>query len=425
MNSYKICIVGLGYVGLPLAIEFGKKYNTIGFDLNNQRVKNLNKQIDLNSQVLKNEFVRAKHVKFTHNKKNLKKCNIFVITVPTPVDKKNKPDLQNLISATKLVGKNLSHGDVVIYESTVYPGATEEICVPILKKISKLNTNIKKDKKYFFYGYSPERLNPGSKQNDIKKIVKVTSGSNSKALKIIDNLYKSIIPAGTFKASSVKVAEAAKVIENTQRDVNIALINEFQKIFNKLKINTYDVLNASATKWNFLKFFPGLVGGHCISVDPYYLSYKSKLVGINPKMVLSGRETNNSMVKFYFEQIQKKIKKNQKTNILVMGVTFKENCPDIRNSGSLLLCKELKKNKLVNLSTTDYQISSIDYKYLKEFNFIKNPKKNSYDIIIVSVAHDKYKKLTKNFFNKYLINKNKFVFDLKNILNKDIDKVII
>lgn len=423
MKSKKICIIGLGYVGLPLAIEFGKKYKTLGFDLNEKRVESLNKKIDLNFQINKFEFRKSKKLIFSSNNEEIKNCNIFIITVPTPVNKNKVPDLKSLINATKLVAMHLKPNDIVIYESTVYPGATEEICVPILKKISGINSDKDKKSPHFSYGFSPERLNPGSKQSDIKKIIKITSGSTKKSAVTINNLYKSIINAGTYMAKSVKIAEAAKIIENTQRDLNIGLINEFQKIFNKMGLDTFEILKAAQTKWNFLKFKPGLVGGHCISVDPYYLSYKAKQIGVYPKLVLAGRETNSNMPKFYCEKIlQNSNKKNLK--VLMMGLTFKENCPDMRNSGSIEMCKIfLRKNIILN--SYDPIINKQDAQSLNNINYLDKPKKNFYDIIIVAVAHDNFKKLNNNFFKKILKNDKSVIYDLKNILKKKIPKKII
>ncbi len=424
MKYKKICVIGLGYVGLPLAIEFGKKYRTLGFDIDDKRVHDLKKKKDLNNQIKKIDFLKSKKLNFSSDKKNLKNYNIFIVTVPTPVNKKKIPDLKYLIDATKLVAINLKANDFVIYESTVFPGATEEVCVPLLKKISGISCD--KDGKFpnFSYGYSPERLNPGSKQNDIKKIIKVTSGSTRKSLTFIDDLYKSIINAGTFKAKSVKIAEAAKIIENTQRDLNIGLINEFQKIFNKMGLDTFEVLKAAETKWNFLKFKPGLVGGHCISVDPYYLSHKAKKIRVNPKLVLAGRETNNAMPKFYCDKILQNIKRKRKSKILVMGLTFKENCPDIRNSGSIKMCKIfIKKN--IKIDSYDPYINKKDVKNLKYINCIDKPRQKFYDIVIVTVAHQNFKKLNNFFFKKIFKNKKSIVFDLKNILNKSVSKKII
>jgi UDP-N-acetyl-D-glucosamine/UDP-N-acetyl-D-galactosamine dehydrogenase len=423
MKSKKICVIGLGYVGLPLAIEFGKKYETLGFDLDNQRIQNLNKKKDLNDQVKKKDFIESKKLNFSSNKKAIKNYNIFIVTVPTPVNKNKSPNLKSLIDATKLVAMQLKANDIVIYESTVYPGVTEEICVPLLKKISGLNSDKDSKSSYFSYGFSPERLNPGSKQSDIKKIIKITSGSTKKSSAIIDNLYKSIISAGTHKAKSVKIAEAAKIIENTQRDLNIGLINEFQKIFNKMGLDTSEILKAAGTKWNFLKFRPGLVGGHCISVDPYYLSYKAKQIGVNPKMVLAGRQTNSSMPKFYCDKILQNIKK-KKLKILIMGLTFKENCPDIRNSGSIEMCKIFLKKNII-LDSYDPNISKKDVSSLKYINYVREPRKKFYDIVIVTVAHKNFKKLDKVYFEGILKNKNSAIFDLKSILNKKVPKKII
>jgi len=333
----KICIIGLGYVGLPLLIEFSKYHKVIGFDTDIQRVMELRNFFDRNNEFKKSELKKIKNIEFTSDTKILDNCNIYIVTVPTPVKKNKSPDLNPLIQSSKLIGKFLKKKDIVIYESTVFPGCTEEVCVPILEKYSKLTYN-----KDFFCGYSPERINFGDKKYKLTNIKKVTSGSNAKISNIIDKLYSKIIKVGTYKAESIIIAEAAKVIENTQRDLNIAFINELSIIFDKLKINTSKVLKAAGSKWNFLNFKPGLVGGHCIGVDPYYLTYKSKKVGYNPKLILSGRSINDEMPKFIFNKIKKLLKKKNK--VLFLGASFKENIPDFRNSKSLSLFKLIKKN---------------------------------------------------------------------------------
>ena len=326
-----IAIIGLGYVGLPLAVEFGKKYKVIGFDINRGRIKELKTGKDSTLEITDQELKDAIHLSYTNNVENIKKCNIYIITVPTPIDKHKKPDLEPLIKSSKLVGGLIDIDDIVIYESTVYPGATEEVCVPILENQSGLKFN-----KDFYCGYSPERINPGDKQHRITDIKKITAGSTPEISTIVDRLYQEIITAGTYKADSIRVAEAAKVIENTQRDVNIALINELAIIFNKLDIDTESVLDAAATKWNFLPFSPGLVGGHCIGVDPYYLTHKAIEVGYEPEMIIAGRRLNDSMGPYVVNQVTQ-IMNNKRidvpeANILIMGLTFKENCPDIRNT---------------------------------------------------------------------------------------------
>ena len=327
----KIAIIGLGYVGLPLAVGFSKKYDVIGFDLNLNRIKELENNHDKTNEVPASVLASIDNILFTNNQEDLCNAKQFIITVPTPIDKYNNPDLSYLINASEIVSRYIQVGSHIIFESTVFPGATEEICLPILKKGTELEFN-----KDFFIGYSPERINPGDRDHKLENIVKVTSGSSERSATFIDDMYSSIISAGTFKASSIKVAEAAKVIENTQRDLNIALINELSLIFKKINIDTYDVLEAANTKWNFLDFKPGLVGGHCIGVDPYYLTHKSKELGYDPKIILAGRELNNAMSKNVAEEflnlITSKGSNNAKLRILLLGLTFKENCPDTRNS---------------------------------------------------------------------------------------------
>ena len=416
LNKQSICVIGLGYVGLPLAIEFGKKYSTIGYDINKKRINSLKKNIDVTLEITAKEIKNSSNLRFTFDKKDLIKNNIFIITVPTPINKNKSPNLSFLKEATLLVANNLKPNDVVIYESTVYPGATEEVCIPILEKISKLKLN-----KDFYCGYSPERINPGDKKHRIVDIKKVTSGSNKYAAELVDRLYKSIIKAGTFSVSSIKVAEAAKVIENTQRDVNIALVNELAILFDKLSINTNEVLDASETKWNFLPFRPGLVGGHCIGVDPYYLTHKSKDVGYEPKLILAGREINNKMAshivkKINYHMMNKKIKiKNPK--ILIMGLTFKENCPDIRNSLVFEIISKLYAKKFI-IDTIDPYINKKDIIDIR-FNVIKKPKKNKYDVILLTVAHDKFKEIPSEKLLSYAKSKS-VVYDVKNFLPKKI-----
>ena len=407
----KISIIGLGYVGLPLAISFSKYYEVVGFDLSKQRISNLRKGYDETLEVKKNTILKSKNLTFTSNLNDLKKCNSHIVTVPTPIDKFNKPDFSNLISASQMIGKILKENDIVIYESTVYPGATEEICVPILEKYSDLIYN-----NDFFVGYSPERMNPGDKKHTVENIIKVTSGSNEITANFVNKLYKSIVKVGTYKASSIKVAEAAKVIENTQRDINISLINELSLIFDKLDIDTEEVLRAAGTKWNFLPFKPGLVGGHCIGVDPYYLTYKSKKLGYDPKIILAGRKLNDNMSthivnKLLLKMNKKKIKISN-SKILIMGLTFKENCPDIRNSKVFDLVKQLKKSR-AKVSVYDPWVNNKIHK-LNGVSLVKKPIKNNYDCIILAVAHNFFKKMgirkIKNFTKK-----NHIIFDLKYI----------
>ena len=394
MKDNKIAIIGLGYVGLPLAVEFSKKYQTIGFDVSNIRVDQLNNFFDKTSEIETSDLKNAidnNELIITSDSSFLKSCNIFIVTVPTPIDKSNNPDISALLDASKLIGTYLKIDDIVIYESTVYPGATEDDCVPVLESESGLKFN-----RDFFCGYSPERINPGDKTHTLTKIMKVTSGSNSQTATKIDNLYSSIIEAGTYLASSIKVAEAAKVIENTQRDINIAFINELSMIFNRLNINTSEVLEAASTKWNFLDFKPGLVGGHCIGVDPYYLTHKAQSLGYRPEIILAGRRLNDSMGMYVANQMVKLLTKKEKpidnSNVLVLGITFKENCPDIRNTKVIDVIKELKdfdinvdicdpyadKDEVLNF----YGLDLIDS--IKKLNF------NSYDGIILCVAHKEF-----------------------------------
>jgi len=339
-TDYKIALIGLGYVGLPLAVEFGKKFNVIGFDINETRVHELKQGNDITLETNSEEIKLATNLSFTTDLNEIKKCNVYIVTVPTPINQFKSPDLTPLLSATKMLGKIIKKGDIIIYESTVYPGCTEEECVPVLEKESNLKFNVD-----FYCGYSPERINPGDKVNTLTKIIKVTSGSNENVANIIDNLYKSIIVAGTYKSQSIKVAEASKAIENAQRDVNISFVNELALIFDKIGIDTQDVLDAAGTKWNFLKYKPGLVGGHCIGVDPYYLAHKAESLGYYPQVILSGRRVNDNMGIFVANKVVKLL--IQKGNLirgaraLILGVTFKENCPDIRNSKVVDIYNEL------------------------------------------------------------------------------------
>jgi len=332
LENVKLGIIGLGYVGLPLAVEFGKKYPTLGFDINTKRVEELQQGHDFTLEVSSDELADSEFISYSANVDDLKSCNVYIVTVPTPVDKNKQPDLTPLVKASAMLAKVLNKNDIVIYESTVYPGATEEVCLPEIERNSALVFN-----KDFFAGYSPERINPGDKAHRVTNILKVTSGSTPEIADFIDSLYQSIITAGTYKASSIQVAEAAKVIENTQRDLNIALINELAVIFNKLNIDTEEVLKAAGTKWNFLPFRPGLVGGHCISVDPYYLTHKAQSIGYNPEVILAGRRINDAMGEYVVSQLVKTMLKAKLpvngANVLVMGFSFKENCPDVRNTG--------------------------------------------------------------------------------------------
>ena len=416
IKNLKLAIIGLGYVGLPLALEFSKKKLVIGFDIYEERIKELNSGVDKNLEFNKKEVQSSKQLNFTNNKEDLKSANCFIITVPTPIDKFKKPDLSPLLKATEMIGKILKHGDLIIYESTVYPGCVEEICVPTLEKFSNLNFN-----QDFFCGYSPERINPGDKNHTITNIKKITSGSTPEIADLVDDLYNEIITAGTHKVTSIKVAEAAKVIENTQRDLNIALINELSILFNKLNIDTQEVLDAAGSKWNFLPFKPGLVGGHCIGVDPYYLTYKAESVGYHPKIILAGRELNDNMGNYVVSELIKKMKtKNIKikgAKILIMGLTFKENCPDLRNSGIQNVINELKKFECC-LDLQDPWANKEEIK--KIYNIYPNskPNQNTYDAVLIAVAHNKFKKI--GLANiKNLCRKNHVIFDLKNLFNSN------
>ena len=351
LEHKKIAIIGLGYVGLPLAVEFGKTRATLGFDINKSRINELEEGKESTLELSKDDLKEASQLVFSSDANDLDDCEIFIVTVPTPVDDANQPDLTSLIEASETVAKSLKKGDIVVYESTVFPGCTEEVCVPILEKLSGLVFN-----KDFFCGYSPERINPGDKVNTLTKIIKITSGSNPAIAEEVDALYSSIIAAGTFPASSIKVAEAAKVIENTQRDLNIAFTNELSVIFNKLGIDTLDVLDAAGSKWNFMPFRPGLVGGHCIGVDPYYLTHKAEQVGYHPQIILAGRQINDGMAQYMVKKVVQKMLNNNinvtNSTVGVLGITFKENCPDIRNSKIIDVVSELK-NWGVNVVVTD------------------------------------------------------------------------
>lgn len=415
MNK-KICIIGLGYVGLPLAHAFSKKYQVVGFDINKPRVDELNagfdRTLELSSDEVKESITNG--MIYSTNIDDIKDCNVYIVTVPTPIDSSNRPDLTPLIKSSQTIGKVLKRDDIVIYESTVYPGVTEEVCVPELERESGMIFN-----KDFFCGYSPERINPGDKEHTVTKILKITSGSNPAIATVVDELYKSIITAGTHKASSIKVAEAAKVIENTQRDVNIALINELALIFDTMNINTNDVIEAAATKWNFIKLKPGLVGGHCIGVDPYYLTHKAEELGYKPNLILGARQINNGMGKYIAEKTIKLMIKAGKlikdSNILIMGLTFKENCPDIRNTKVVDIIEELKDYG-ANIDVYEPWIDEKDKGYYN-YNFVENPFKNDkkYDAIVVAVGHDKFKTLTQKEYDA-LIKDEKLIIDVKGIV---------
>jgi UDP-N-acetyl-D-galactosamine dehydrogenase len=413
VKKSKLAILGLGYVGLPLAIEFGKKRKVIGFDSNKDRVNQLKNSQDLNLEISSDEFKQSVNLSFTNNIDDIKDCKIFIAAIPTPIDDKNKPDLSLLKKCCSMIGTLIKKGDLVIFESTVYPGVTEEICALIIEKQSGLIFN-----KDFFCGYSPERINPGDKNHRISTIVKVTSGSTPIISKKVDELYKEIISVGTHNAPSIKVAEAAKIIENIQRDVNIALMNELSIIFNKLNIDTKSVLDAAGTKWNFLPFQPGLVGGHCIGVDPYYLAYKSLKIGHFPDMITAGRKVNDSMPQYVSEQLKKlMIQKNfnlENSNILIMGFTFKENCTDIRNTKIADLYKEISKYNS-NIDVYDAWADKNSVKNEYGINLIDQPIEGKYDAILLAVAHNDFKKMSVNQI-KSLGKKYHVIYDLKYIL---------
>ena len=415
-SDMSIGVVGLGYVGLPLAVEFGRKRTVIGFDTNDVRIKELNEGLDRTLETTDKELNDAVYLSYTNNLEDLRDCKIYIITVPTPIDRDKKPDLSPLVKASKAIGSILKTGDIVIYESTVYPGATEEICVPILEEQSGLLFN-----NDFFCGYSPERINPGDKDHRITTIRKVTSGSTPEIAKKIDKLYQEIITEGTYMANSIKVAEAAKVIENTQRDVNIALINELSLIFNELDIDTESVLEAAGTKWNFLPFRPGLVGGHCIGVDPYYLTHKALEVGYNPEIILAGRKINDSMSFSIADQVTKLMTKKDislnGSSILMMGLAFKENCPDIRNTKVADLIKELN---VFNCSVDVYDPWVDKLEAMHEYNIelINAPAKGKYDAIVIAVAHDKFKDYSPNEIKDFGKD-NHVIYDIKYLLNAD------
>ena len=416
MKNIKICVVGLGYVGLPLAVAFAEKFKVIGFDVNSNRAEELDnghdKTLEINDKELKSV---KKNIVYSSDIAEAKDCNIYIVTVPTPIDRANRPDLSPLIKSSNSIGTVLEKGDIVIYESTVYPGVTEEICVPELENSSGLIYN-----KDFYCGYSPERINPGDKNHTVKKILKVTSGSTIEIADIIDNLYNQVITAGTYKASSIKVAEASKVIENTQRDVNIALINELALIFDQMCIDTNEVIDAAASKWNFINLKPGLVGGHCIGVDPYYLTFKAEELGYKPDLILASRQINNGMSKYIADQTIKQMNKAGKevknSNILVLGVTFKEDCPDMRNTKVVDIIEELK-NFGANVDVYDPWVNPTEEKKWYRHGIISNPVDNDkkYDAIVVAVAHKKFKEYTSKTYSN-LSNDNEVIIDIKNIV---------
>jgi UDP-N-acetyl-D-glucosamine/UDP-N-acetyl-D-galactosamine dehydrogenase len=412
LRKCRIGVVGLGYVGLPLAVEFGKHFDTTGFDVKAGRIAELKAGRDSTLEVTKQELKSATHLSFTTDLAAMKRCQVFIVTVPTPIDEYKRPDLTPLVKASESVGKVLKRGDVVVYESTVYPGCTEEICVPILERESGLKFN-----KDFFGGYSPERINPGDKEHRLPTIKKVTSGSTPEVADFVNKLYSTIITAGTHKASSIKVAEAAKVIENTQRDVNIALINELALIFNRLGIDTEEVLNAAGSKWNFLRFTPGLVGGHCIGVDPYYLTHKAQEIGYHPEMILAGRRLNDNMALYVAQQITKLMSSKRihvnGSRALVLGVTFKENCPDIRNSKVIDVVRELQKNG-ASVDIYDPWADGAEVKHEYGLKMTRTLDSRRYDVAVVAVAHKEFRNMGSDGVRK-LCKKSHVLYDIKHV----------
>lgn len=388
LGNTRIGIIGLGYVGLPLAVEFGKQYPTIGLDIKEDRVAELRQGVDSTLETTKAEIAAAKQLEFTTRPEDLADCNVYIVTVPTPVDSHNRPDFSYLINSSKMVGRMLKENDVVIYESTVFPGATEEVCVPVLEAVSGMKYN-----EGFFAGYSPERINPGDKERRVSNILKVTSGSTPEVADYVDALYRSIVTAGTHRASSIRVAEASKIIENTQRDLNIALVNELALICNQLGIDTLEVLEAAGTKWNFLPFRPGLVGGHCIGVDPYYLTHKAQEVSYHPELILAGRRLNDDMGRHIAEQVVK-LMMNSKIQVsgaraLVLGLTFKENCPDLRNSRAIDVVKELQRYNVV-VDIHDPCVSPENVRKEYALDMVESPENGSYDAVIIAVGHKQF-----------------------------------
>ncbi len=416
LEQLSIAIIGLGYVGLPLAVEFGKQKPTIGFDIHQQRIAELLSGHDHTLETSTQELKQAVNLRYTYDSAELNQSNFFIVTVPTPIDDFKQPDLTPLIKSSETIGQVLKKGDIVVYESTVYPGATEEVCIPVLEKVSGLKFN-----QDFFVGYSPERINPGDKHRRVTNILKITSGSTPEVADYIDQVYQLIIDAGTYKAPSIKVAEAAKVIENTQRDVNIALINELALIFNKLNIDTEEVLKAAGTKWNFLPFRPGLVGGHCIGVDPYYLTHKAQSIGLHPEIILAARRLNDRMGEYVATQLIKEMVKQRiqvvGSKILIMGLSFKENCPDIRNTKIVDMVKALKEYDL-DLDIYDPWVDDTEVQHEYGLAPIKELHKGQYDAIVLAVAHDQFKSMTIDQF-KQLGKEKHVLYDLKYVLDKE------
>jgi len=414
LENINIAIIGLGYVGLPLAVEFGKKRNVTGFDIDADRVAELRAGHDRTLEVSDGELKEAVRLTFTDNREALRQCNVYIVTVPTPINEYKQPDLTPLVKASETIGAVLKRGDIVIYESTVYPGATEEDCVPVLERVSGLKFNVD-----FYAGYSPERINPGDKEHRVNTIKKVTSGSTPEVAELVDQLYREIITAGTHKASSIRVAEAAKVIENTQRDVNIALINELALIFNKMGIDTEAVLQAAGTKWNFLPFRPGLVGGHCIGVDPYYLTHKAQSIGYHPEIILAGRRLNDSMGSYVVSQLVKAMTKRrihvQGARVLVMGLAFKENCPDLRNTRVVDIVKELGDYN-VDVDVYDPWVDPEEAVHEYGLTPVAQPEQGKYDAVILAVAHNQFKALGAEGIRK-LGKPQHILYDLKYVLS--------
>tara|TARA_Y100000591_G_scaffold296803_1_gene287294 strand:+ start:9 stop:1313 length:1305 start_codon:yes stop_codon:yes gene_type:complete len=421
INESKISVIGLGYVGLPLAIEFSNKFEVVGFDIDKQRVQELKNGYDRTNEISEGRLNKLPRLELSSSISSIRESNIYIITVPTPVDKRNKPNLNPLISATKTVASVISKNDVVIYESTVFPGCTEQVCIPVIEQISKLKYNSD-----FFCGYSPERINPGDKKHVLTNIQKITSGSNPWASEFVDLLYKEIILAGTFKAKSIAVAEAAKVIENTQRDVNIALVNELAIIFNKLNLDTKEVLKAAGTKWNFLPFKPGLVGGHCIGVDPYYLTHRASEVGYHPEIILAGRRINDNMGFFIAENTVGELVRQgvnpSEANIGVLGLTFKENCPDLRNTKVTTIIEKLKEYRC-NIVVSDCYINKDEAKSNFDFNIEDLINIKSQDALIIAVGHRQYLDFSKNDWIR-MVKKGGVVVDVKSIYNREIFKLL-
>ena len=413
LSQVDLCIVGLGYVGMPLAVEFGKVRHVLGFDIDERRIEALKKGIDVTNELSSDEIHQAKYLTFSSSAEDLRSKNVYIVTVPTPIDEKQAPDFRPLQNASRMLGDVLKVGDIVIYESTVYPGATEEVCIPILESVSGLVFN-----QDFYVGYSPERINPGDKENTLVTIKKITSGSTIDAAELVDQLYNSIITAGTHLVESIKIAEAAKVIENTQRDLNIAIINEFAKIFNKLDIDTQSVLDAASTKWNFLPFKPGLVGGHCISVDPYYLTFKAKQIGYNPEVILAGRGINDGMGQYVATQLAKKLSSSKihidEARILVLGFTFKGDCPDVRNTKIIDMIDELKSFNM-QVDVYDNWASHDEVAHVYGIELISDLVEGSYDAIVIAVDHSDYKSWGESRIRK--LGKQKHIlYDLKYVL---------